>query len=51
MSDFEASELFNYINTKSRRDVFSDSASHASREYVSEFLDLGLLDIHFEKWF
>lgn len=50
MTDYDASELFNYVLSKNRKE-FSDTASFQSKDSMGQGLDLSLLDVHFEKWY
>lgn len=54
MTDFEASELFNFLNAKKKdiSDVIStNSANNTSAFQISDRLDLNILETHFEKYY
>lgn len=51
MTDFEASELFTYLQRKERIGTSSETASYHSKDTQDQSVDLQYLDVHFEKWF
>jgi hypothetical protein len=63
MTDFEGSELFNFLNTK-RKDALDDDSDNEIRapsrkldrfedkeNKMEERMDIMILENHFEKWF